>query len=1058
MYIRRNTVFASVAVITALILSSALITSPFMAYAEGEATTTEATTTQSTTEQTTTDTTTEQSSTDTTPVMETQDEATNVEPTGETFAEQSVVDSNATSSSQGQEGEGNGQDGQDANIPGQVLTATSTDGTGGQADVGGTIITGDATATTTVQNEMNSNTANTDNSPGETNSSQITSSTTNEAELGSVASSTAETGENKAEGGEGLSTIVTGVAIATANVINVVNTNIFNSVGLIVFLNQLFGGGFDFRNLDLSYFFDDPGATSGTPTGCNSSGTGCESECTLLTCLNSSQLNVVNTNTATVTNSVIVRASTGTNVASSTGDGGAQIDTGDAYAAANVLNLVNTNVINSKYLVVSFNNFGNLVQDITLPAASFFSALLGRGASVPSLNSSTFDVNNTNNVDFTGTTTAAATTGDNMALTGTSTLADGGATSTSTSTPQGGAIDTGNAYSMANSYTQGNSNLIGKTSFMLLFRVWGNWSGDVVGLPAGLKWERTPDGIVVMTDDATPQMVHDMGEYNSSAFLASSTNTAVIDNNVDVDASTGNNTAMTESGAAIVKTGDAYAVANVTNLVNTNIVNGNWIFGVFNVFGDWSGDIAFGHPDLVLEAVAVTPEPTISGSDIQYIFKVKNTGDMAADNIQLKAAFDNNNLSVADLPEAIADAAGGAAWNLGRLEPGQSREYAVAGRVSNPNNSSYTIPVTATVQSNATDNDPRDNTKLVTVVVNGPQLPQPSNSGGGGGGGGGSYFYAPQAAVWTKDPSITVTKSASVTSAQIPAKIDYKVVVSNSTSSGPAYNGVLTDVLYDPDGKVVYNRSWNLATIASGDEITLSYSVEFASTTKPGVYRNVAKVTGLRNYSTVGFGGIAMTPAEATNVVQFTAAGSVLGVSASNPVQEVSSSDGSCAAYLDSFLARGLRNNPSEVQKLQVFLNSQVNAGLPTTGYYGPLTTASVRAFQSRQGIRPLSGDVYTLTRGAINTVMCGGAEVSVPTVPNTGGTTATAKAPTKSKTVAKTPVKKKTATAPVKKVVTPFVAKPVIVPTSPIPAPAEKKSIGGWLSGLLKTVSAQSR
>ena len=49
------------------------------------------------------------------------------------------------------------------------------------------------------------------------------------------------TGENNADGGEGLATVVTGDAVATANVINVINTNIFNSEGLILFLNQLFG-------------------------------------------------------------------------------------------------------------------------------------------------------------------------------------------------------------------------------------------------------------------------------------------------------------------------------------------------------------------------------------------------------------------------------------------------------------------------------------------------------------------------------------------------------------------------------------------------------------------------------------------------------------------------------------------------------------------------------------------------------------------------------------------------------------------------------------------------
>ena len=59
---------------------------------------------------------------------------------------------------------------------------------------------------------------------------------------------------------------------------------------------------------------------------------------------------------------------------SSSGDAG--VTTGNAYAAANVLNLVNTNIVNSSYLLLSFNNFGDLSQDITLPSDGFFSAAL----------------------------------------------------------------------------------------------------------------------------------------------------------------------------------------------------------------------------------------------------------------------------------------------------------------------------------------------------------------------------------------------------------------------------------------------------------------------------------------------------------------------------------------------------------------------------------------------------------------------------------------------------------------------------------------------------------
>jgi hypothetical protein len=291
-----------------------------------------------------------------------------------------TTDAPATTDTSGGEGAGNGQPGGDAVIPGQVATSTASDGTGGQSSVvGGTVITGDATATTTVQNELNSNTTSPD-SPGESNSSHITSENDNVGELESQATSTADTGDNTAQGGDGTSTIVTGNAVSTANVINLVNTNIFNSVGLILFLNQLFGGGLDLRDFNLSYFFD--GQAGASPTVNETTG---EPQCSLLTCMNSSELNVVNTNTATVTNSVIVRAATGENTAMASSSGDAVVDTGNAYAAANVLNLVNTNIVNSSYLLVSFNNFGDLDGDVTLPNAQFFGDLFAAGGGAPDL-------------------------------------------------------------------------------------------------------------------------------------------------------------------------------------------------------------------------------------------------------------------------------------------------------------------------------------------------------------------------------------------------------------------------------------------------------------------------------------------------------------------------------------------------------------------------------------------------------------------------------------------------------------------------------------------------
>src|SRR3989344_7068050 len=181
--------------------------------------------------------------------------------------------------------------------PLQTEVATSTEGTGGQSsDTGGTIITNDATASTSVENLLNRTEVNADQPGEEMNSSTLTASSTNSGVLGSAATSTAMAGENAAVGGEGTNLIVTGNAVSTANVINEVNTNIFNSDGLILFLNQLFGHGIDLSTYDLSYFFvGQPGASPTEVAGTTTP------QCTLLTCLNSSSLNVLNTNTATVT-------------------------------------------------------------------------------------------------------------------------------------------------------------------------------------------------------------------------------------------------------------------------------------------------------------------------------------------------------------------------------------------------------------------------------------------------------------------------------------------------------------------------------------------------------------------------------------------------------------------------------------------------------------------------------------------------------------------------------------------------------------------------------------
>ena len=644
---------------------------------------------------------------------------------------------------------------------GQVVATTSSDGTGGQHDVGGTIDTGAASASTSVENSVNKNDASNVDSAcsaeqvaengGCLNSSGFTATSTNEALVNNFSTSTASTGANVADGGQGTATIVTGGAFAFANVLNLINTNIFNSQGLLLFLNQLFPAGLDLRDYDLGYFFE--GQAGNSPTVNEETG---EAQCTLLTCPTSSNINVLSGNTATVTNSVIVRADAGGNTASTTDTGDASVTSGDAYAAANVVNLVNTNIVNSSYLLAAFNSFGDLNGDITLPGDDFFRRLFAHEGSAPEMNSSSYSVYNENQLALTGTTTAGADTGSNTA----STTGEGS-----------GIVSTGDAYSKATTYTNANNNYVGGTSALFMFRVAGEWRGDVKSLPGALHVKRvydaaTRDGItststlVLVTNEEVdednvpvgdqsgaqdpegaaganckePRPGHPEDEpvnncFNSSTFVASSTNTAAVENNVDVTANTGHNNAYTEDGVAHVITGDAYAVANVINLINTNIVGRNWIFALFNVLGDWNGDITFGRSDLELEA-RTTAATVTPGTNVAYYFTITNNGDRDADDITLKAGFDHNQLSFTDTDGVRTDE--GREWHIPTVGRGESRTFTYTARVGSiPQGTSVPVPISVSALS---DGDTSSAQASFTVAL--LDVVNPPSSGGSRGGGG----------------------------------------------------------------------------------------------------------------------------------------------------------------------------------------------------------------------------------------------------------------------------------------------------------------------------------
>lgn len=100
-----------------------------------------------------------------------------------------------------------------------------------------------------------------------------------------------------------------------------------------------------------------------------------------------------------------------------------------------------------------------------------------------------------------------------------------------------------------------------------------------------------------------------------------------------------------------------------------------------------------------------------------------------------------------------------------------------------------------------------------------------------------------------------------------------------------------------------------------------------------------------------------------------------------------------CAPYLTTFMRMGMKNDVTEVKKLQTFLNEFNNAGLPVTGFFGTLTDKAVRDLQAKYASEILTpwdkagittnlqptGYVYKMTQWFVNSKKCPEAQTALP-------------------------------------------------------------------------------
>ncbi len=393
--------------------------------------------------------------------------------------------------------------------------------------------------------------------------------------------------------------VVTGNALATMNLLNKLNSNMTGVGGFSVYnIYDTFKGNIIFQLPSLANGF-----VSATPTVSKNSVTGPNSN-NIADAQNSFTVNEANDNDATLVNDLVLEAVSGGNSASFN-TGGGSIKTGNASALANVINMVNTNLNVSEWLIGVVNVFGTLAGNIILPQnesgppvqdslsiiADNSSTGFGSTNNVTVDKEKTEEITNNNIVDIQTTLDVSANTGDNTASINTG----------------GGGITTGQSDVSVSNTTVANSNTVKdeETVWMVIVNEMGKWAGYIMGAP----WESNiaSDSLPLTNQtSAVPEQSYSVLAQNSGTGPMSNNeanysetddttitnnNTAGIVNNIKASSDTGNNDASYNTGAGLIDSGNAKTGLNLVNMVNTNVVAKKFITVLVNVLGEFIGNI-----------------------------------------------------------------------------------------------------------------------------------------------------------------------------------------------------------------------------------------------------------------------------------------------------------------------------------------------------------------------------------------------------------------------------------------------------------------------------------
>ncbi len=295
-------------------------------------------------------------------------------------------------------------------------------------------------------------------------------------------------------------------------------------------------------------------------------------------------------NSAAIASNMTGATVTGQNSASDN-VGDSYIDTGSSTTTGTIITSANTNI--DGVTVAEFNIVDDHVGDYILDfGASCVSGCDGfTGLAQNSSNGANSDNDASINSDTNNTTnqTNNGTVNNDLYLT-----SDSGNNTASSNTGGDSYVTTGDASVAGNVLTFLNNNLAGNV-ILGVVNIFGDLIGDII-LP-----ESALSAFACATCGGNTTLVNSGNGSNSDNNVSSDQtvvdtttqiNVADIDNNLILDANTGDNSASGNTGGdAYITTGNADVIAQVLNIANNNIIGGNWWLIIVNRAGQWIGQI-----------------------------------------------------------------------------------------------------------------------------------------------------------------------------------------------------------------------------------------------------------------------------------------------------------------------------------------------------------------------------------------------------------------------------------------------------------------------------------